>query len=251
MSEKENYAKALIEIIPGLTLGQLHWLQKVVDSLGAPHEFKLLREGLLTPEIVDHFGDALRIHHSFSSEPFTKDKFEHALVEVFKLNNKRAFLAPRGNPGHDVTLDEKKYSLKTQADKNLRIGKLWISKFMELGGGQWGDNPADLEGLLQQFLAHLQSYEGIMSLRALGRGPVWKYELVEIPKTLLEEAKNGRLEMKNNSIQMPKPGYCYVESKFDLYFDGGGERKLQIKNLKKENCHVIATWEFSPTKVVD
>jgi type II restriction enzyme len=29
-----------------------------------------------------------------------------------------------------------------------------------------------------------------------------------------------------------------------LYFDGGGERKLQIKHLLKSHCAVIATWEF-------
>jgi hypothetical protein len=33
---------------------------------------------------------------------------------------------------------------------------------------------------------------------------------------------------------------------FSLYFDGGGERKLQIKSLKKGLCKVHATWQFDP-----
>ena len=55
--------------------------------------------------------------------------------------------------------------------------------------------------------------------------------------------------MKLGSKQFPKPGYCYVRNEdgqtiFSLYFDGGGERKLQIKNLSKDTCRVHAEWEF-------
>lgn len=73
---------------------------------------------------------------------------------------------------------------------------------------------------------------------------------MEIPKNLLARAKNGILEMKLKSKQMPKPGYCYVNNDdgkklFDLYFDGGTERKLQIKNLQKRACNIHATWRFN------
>jgi type II restriction enzyme len=120
---------------------------------------------------------------------------------------------------------------------------------MELGKGQWNDNPDDLEGLRQQFLFHMQSYDRILVLRALEKAPQWKYELVEIPKDLLSRARYGRLEMRLHSRQVPKPGYCFVDDEsgqnlFNLYFDGGTERKLQIKNLRKERCRVHATWEF-------
>lgn len=85
--------------------------------------------------------------------------------------------------------------------------------------------------------------------RALKKGePDYLYELVEIPKSLLERASMGRFEMRTESTQNPKPGYCFVEDAgeiiFSLYFDGGGERKLQIKNLKKELCKVHASWQF-------
>ena len=55
--------------------------------------------------------------------------------------------------------------------------------------------------------------------------------------------------MKLESKQFPKPGYCYVRDKngeemYQLYFDGGSERKLQVKNLLKKHCVVHATWEF-------
>jgi type II restriction enzyme len=199
---------------------------------------------------LQNFGDAMRVHHAFSSEPFSKDKFEYVLVKVLKMSGHMASLAPKGNPGHDASADGIKLSLKTQADKSVKEGTIWISKFMELGKGNWSDNPSDLIGLREQFLAHMTAYDRILILRTLAKAPIWKYELVEIPKNLLMKAKSGELRMMSDSKQYPKPGYCYVRDEagktvFDLYFDGGSERKLQIKNLNKTSCSVHATWEFN------
>lgn len=241
--------ESLVHSIPDLTAGQLHWIQRVVSVYGADHKFTLNESDLFDEITLQNFGDAMRVHHSFSSEPFSKDKFEYVLVNVLNLSGHKAVLAPKGNPGHDVTVDGVQLSLKTQADRNIKERMLWISKFMELGKGNWGDNPADLEGLRNQFLRHMKSYEKIFTLRALQKAPLWKYELVEIPISVLELASGGELEMKLGSKQFPKPGYCYVRDKqgatiLNLYFDGGGERKLQIKNLNKEYCRVHAEWEF-------
>ncbi len=170
-------------------------------------------------------------------------------VKVLNMSGHKASLAPRGSPGHDATVDGIKLSLKSQADKGIKENALWISKFMELGKGPWGDDPEDLEGLRDQFLTHMKNYERILSLRALLKGPRWKYELAEIPKQVLSAAINGELKMMTKSEQFPRPGDCYVrkpngEPMFDLYFDAGSERKLQIKNLRKEFCRVHAVWEF-------
>ena len=248
-TDKRQLIESLVRSIPALTAGQLHWIRRVVSVFSADHTFILNGSDLFEETTLQNFGDALRVHHSFSSEPFSKDKFEYVLVHVLKMSGHKAELAPKGNPGHDATVDGVQLSLKTQADKNIKEGTLWISKFMELGRGDWGDDPNDLEGLRGQFLNHLERYEKILSLRAVRKAPRWKYELVEIPIEVLKLAKAGELEMKLGSKQFPKPGYCYVRNEpgqtiFSLYFDGGGERKLQIKNLNKDSCRVHAQWEF-------
>jgi type II restriction enzyme len=61
--------------------------------------------------------------------------------------------------------------------------------------------------------------------------------------------------MSHDSGQMPKPGYCYVsddggKTLFSLYFDGGTERKLQIKNIGISNCLIHALWQFPPQELV-
>jgi len=76
--------------------------------------------------------------------------------------------------------------------------------------------------------------------------------LVEIPKSLLLEGKSAQLVIQKRSRQNPKPGYGYVydsqgKIKFALYFDGGTERKLQIKKIRKDLCIVHATWRFAST----
>ncbi|NOZ10466.1 MAG: restriction endonuclease [Gammaproteobacteria bacterium] len=248
-NDKRRIIESLVQTIPELTAGQLHWIHRVVSVYSADHKFILNESDLFDESTIQNFGDAMRVHHSFSSEPFSKDKFEYVLVNVLKMSGHKAELAPKGNPGHDATVDGIQLSLKTQADKNIKEDTLWISKFMELGKGNWGDDPSDLKGLRDQFLRHMAGYEKILSLRTVRKAPNWKYELIEIPINVLQLARGGELEMKINSKQYPKPGYCYVRNEhgkiiFNLYFDGGGERKLQIKNLDKNYCRVHATWEF-------
>lgn len=246
---KPRLIQMLVRAIPELTAGQLYWLRRVVAVFGAEHRFALTNSDLFDEVTIQNFGDAMRVHHSFSAEPFSKDKFEYVLVQILNMSGHCAALAPKGNPGHDATIDNVKVSLKTQANSGIRENTLWISKFMELGKGHWGDDPDDLKGLRDQFIAHMKNYERILSLRALSRAPQWRYELVEVPKQVLGAAINGELKMMTKSKQYPKPGYCYVRTRedgpmFELYFDGGTERKLQIKNLRKDLCLVHAVWDF-------
>jgi hypothetical protein len=234
---------------------QLARIERLVDTLAEGCTFQADEASdFATDRFCDEFGDTLRQHHSASVEAFTKDKFEYAMVTLLNANGHKAEKAPTGNPGHDLTVDGVPWSLKTQADKSIKAATIHISKFMELGKGEWRDED-DLAGLRDRMLAHMRSYDRIFDLRCLSRGSVFSktpyiYELVEIPKALLEECASGRIAMDHKSRQSPKPGTCSVYDlgtgrlKFVLYFDGGTERKLQIRKLDKANCLVHATWTF-------
>jgi type II restriction enzyme len=242
------------QLLPALTPSQLGWIESVTDAFSLPKHFNRLNNSdLVSASMLASFGDALRIHHCFSREPFSKDKFEYTLERVLQSESRDAILASRGNPGQDITIDGQGFSLKTEAAANINNHKIHISKFHELGKGHWVDNVADLYGLRDQFSEHLNHYDRVLVLRKLRRSIrfCYAYELVEIPKPLLELAALAtpdQFEMRLNSAQTPKPGYCYIPSRsapdFMLYFDGGTERKLQIKGLLKSRCRVHATWEF-------
>jgi hypothetical protein len=252
----EKVPPELVELLSKLSKTKLAYVASVVTGLlGDMTEQRNPKSDLVTDVFLEEFGVHLLAHHGTATRPLTKEQFERAMERVMKLAGRKAERSPMGNPGHDVTIDGVKFSLKTQADTNLKTDSLWISKFMELGKGDWSDKPEQLKGLRDQFLKHLTHYERILSLRAASREQMgktfWHYELVEIPKALLAEAANGELKMQMDSRQNPKPGYCTVKDgngsvKFALYFDGGGERKLQVKDLKKNLCVVHAEWDFSP-----
>lgn len=255
--DKGDRIKRVGALLPGLKESQIGWLEEIAKQFNRPHAFKRNDVSDIISEcLLEEIGDGLRLHHCFSKESFTKDKFEYLMERAVKLCGGKAELAPKGNPGHDITVNKEKFSLKTQANKGIVRSSIHISKFMELGKGQWSDKGANLEGLRNQFFAHMKSYDRIFVLRTLSKAPKdWEYELVEIPKALLERAKEGRLQMNHGSSQMPKPGNCYVSNEkgtllFTLYFDGGTERKLQIKSINIANCIIHAQWKFPSEELV-
>jgi len=246
----EERVRRLVSQLPLLSSSQFSAIENIVAQLNRPFSFWRNPESdLISDCILREFGDALRIHHCFSAEPFTKDKFEYALEKTCNCCDLAAIRAPRGNPGHDLTIASVPFSLKTQADASIRSDYIHISKFMELGKGEWGDKVADLIGLRGRFFHHMRNYQRILTLRRLKEAGRHVYELVEIPKRLLLSSSGGEMAMRTDSKQFPKPGYCTVKDAagrimFQLYFDGGTERKLQIKRLDKLLCIVHATWKF-------
>jgi hypothetical protein len=249
---RESRLQILSEALRDLTDSQVGLVETVVAELRKPASFR--RTGasdLINDRVLQDFGDVLRIHHCFSRGPFGKDKFEYALERVLNLCEIPAGIARTGNPGHDITINGQRFSLKSQAAKATAVRSLHISKFMELGKGQWTDQQEDFIGLREQFFNHLQSYDRILSLRKLRSTItyIWRYELVEIPKSLLLESRNATLTIMHDSNQWPKPAYYSVTDsvgaiKFQLYFDAGREGKLQIRRLNKAYCFGHAEWMF-------
>ena len=243
----------------GLSTYQLEWLEGVVNQFKLkPDLWREPKSELVTECVSEMFGDALQIHHCFSREPLSKDRFEYAFERVLNHCGIPAQMASRGNPGHDITIAGERFSLKTQADRSIKEDFLHISKFMELGKGKWNKAEKELVGLRDQFFKHMNGYDRILQLRRItDTATLQKYELVEIPKDLLLKAKDGTLRMMHGSAQRPKPGTCTVAAKdrrlFELYFDGGTERKLQIRYLDKRDCRVHASWGIKriPATIVE
>jgi type II restriction enzyme len=250
MADDLNLVRSLAQALVELTPSQLDWVGGVIRQFHLPHEFHRREDSdLVTPGVLEMLGDALRIHHASSRQALTKDRFEFALERSLNRAGVQAELvSSRTNRGHDITINGIAVSLKTQADSNIRVNSLHISKFMELGKGNW-----ELPLLRDLFIEHMRSFERIFQFRCLSRVPKeYLYELVEIPKALLSEGANAALVTQEKSKQNPKPGYGNVydaegKLKFALYFDAGSERKLQIKQIRKDLCVVHATWKFEST----
>lgn len=243
----EDEIVGLARLLRLLTPSQKDWVKSAVQQFQLPHRFIRRKDSdWVSDAVLEHFGDALRIHHALSRQPLSKDRFEFAFERALNLGGIAASLVKsRTNRGHDMTIAGVQVSLKTEAAANIQESSIHVSKWMELGKGEW-----ELPRLRDMFLEHMHGYERIFTLRCLLPGPkTCFYELVEIPKKLMLEAADCRFEIMTDSRQTPKPGYGYVDDKrgqrrFALYFDGGTERKLQIKQIRKSLCIVHASWDF-------
>jgi type II restriction enzyme len=151
-NDRARQIQLLIERLYQLTNSQIGWVEAIVSQFAVVHNYEIIDSDLFDICMLDSFGDALLIHHCMSKESFSKDKFEYVLERVANFCGNDAQIANRGNPGHDITIDGERFSLKTQADRNIKENEIHISKFMELGQGQWGDVPEDLMRLRPGFL---------------------------------------------------------------------------------------------------
>lgn len=248
LSEKEIHE--IIETLRRLTPAQQNWIKSTIHAFGATCQFDRAPDSdVVTDAVLASLGDRLLSHHAGSRQALSKDRFEFAFESALNGSGITAQLVKsRTNRGHDITIGGIPVSLKTEAAANIKDESIHVSKWMELGRGEWR-----LPLLLNLFLEHMQSYDRIFTLRRLkDDGTKIRYELVEIPKKLLLEAATCELEECTNSRQNPRPGYGHVKDasgqlKYSLYFDGGTERKLQIKHLRKNLCKVHATWVFDST----
>lgn len=237
----------LIAALEKLTQSQHDWIKAALLGFGSSRRFwRLDKSDIVTEVVLEGLGDRLVAHHANSRQSLSKDRFEFALEATLNAAEIPAQLTEsRTYRGRDIVIAGIPVSLKTEAAKGIKEDVIHVSKWMELGKGLW-----DLARLRDLFLEHMQGYERIFTFRCLSTAQEHViYELVEIPKALLLEAQNCDLEIREASRQNPKPGYGYVKDatgrlKYALYFDGGTERKLQIKSLRKDLCTVHARWEF-------
>ena len=237
----------LLEVFDRLTASQRARLMRMAVAFGRQRNFwRDENSDLVTEEMLNSFGDRLVDHHGGSNQALSKDRFEHALESALNEAGIPAELVrSRTNRGHDISIRGVPVNLKTEASAAIKEDIIHVSKWMELGRGEW-----DLSFQRDQFLGHLSNYERIFTLRRLkAAAGINAYELVEIPKCLLLKSADASIELAERTTQSSTPGYVRVRDQhgnlqYSLYFDAGSERKLQVRQLQKSLCRVHATWTF-------
>lgn len=253
-----------------LTPTQIKVLTEMAESLKKKiHAERSEDSTIVTPQFLDSFADRLLIHHAMGAEKFNKKPFEFAFVRAMKASGQDAALAISStDPGADVIVGEKRYSLKTEASRKISKTNILISKFAEAG---WlrneGKTQDDLfNGIKSYVLPRLSDYDKILILRGFDATlrdlPAVRYELIEIPLELLRRIEKTKPEditlAKNKKGGLSKNGggslrilgerekgkngnYKAPEILFTLNFDGSVE-KLKISSLKVSECIRHASW---------
>lgn len=254
-------ARSIIPDIAKLSTDQFDWIRRLIQAMALPVEtYRNPQSDVFTDNRVGElFFLYLVTHHTLAIQAFKQEKFEYALEQILTRIGRTATLPQsRTNPGHDLTVDSERWSLKTAADMAIRADPINLTKWMELGKGNWTNKVEDLHELRNRFLKHLNGYDRIFVLRYLTPGQRVKhhYEIIEIPKKLLLQAKKGVFALSTRSRQTTIiPGTCTVSIRgklgYELYFDGGSERKLKLQKLRRELCIVHAEWKFQTPEPED
>lgn len=229
------------------------WATRAIDrrAHAAARSFdgRLISDGFVSARHICHLGETFARLQALTGAPVTKTAFENTLHLAFEdCGSDVSMPAGRTNPGHDITIDGVRISLKTEAARSIRRGSITISKLMEAAWSKGFTGPADACVGVRKIMAHLANYERIMVLRAFAEGDHISYELVEIPHGILAAVsalrptdfsaltKSGRTRAK---VRGPLSDDAY----FTLVFDGS-DNKVTVRGLRMDLCLVHATWRI-------
>ena len=83
MRTSQQIAQSDDDILRGLSASQLEWIKIIIQQFQLPCEFiRNPNSDLITPSVLEGLGDALRIHHAYSKQALSKDRFEFVLEMV-------------------------------------------------------------------------------------------------------------------------------------------------------------------------
>lgn len=161
MSLSEKEIREIVEALRRLTPAQQTWVKSAIHAFGAACQFDRAPDSdVVTDAVLAFLGDRLLSHHAGSRQALSKDRFEFTFESALNASGIPAQLVKsRTNRGHDMTIRGIPVSLKTEAAANIKDESLHVSKWMELGRGEW-----KLPLLRDLFLEHMQSYDRIFNV---------------------------------------------------------------------------------------
>jgi hypothetical protein len=246
----ERYRRALASVSDAEALA----LGPIIDALRRPFDEELGEySDIVSRPFANEFANRLRLFHAQhdSGEVLTKKSFEFVFQAASRAAGKHAEVATSAtHPGSDVIVDGVGFSLKTEAAATINSEQITISKLMESAWTKECSTASDFFAGLHRIMKHLHEYERILLLRVFGRletsGSV-RYDLVEIPKTVLleiENAKIGDFERITRAKGTSLPIKIGGTTAFTVVFDGS-DQKITIRHLRTRLCRRHASWTIA------
>jgi len=231
-----------------LDRSQLSLLLRYMEAMKHAVEVERCQSSDIADELfVSAASHYLSIHHATQSARLNKKEFEFLFHFASEAAGRMAVINPNStDAGVDVTVDGTRYSLKTQADKNIKQGSLYIQKLMEARWARELVTPGDyLSTGIQNILSHIGRYERILVLKAYPPNEhSVSYELVEVPISvfsLLRKLKEEDIPPKNSAGTCSIPVKDSSGDAFRLVFDGSVE-KIRIFNMRNRLTVRHAKW---------
>jgi hypothetical protein len=196
------------------------------------------------------FLTALRVHigthHSIYDRVPPQGIYFEALVEkAFKTVKKPYTVVERterNQPRHDLLVEDKRLSLKTETGNATHADRITITKLCTTEREPW-----TAEVLTGRVLDHLDRYDIILMLRAVWKLPLMHYDLLEIPTATLKLIRTATFKEVGNRAGSRSLGADVFDESgnvlFHVHFDAS-DRKCSIRNMPVRNCASLLAWEI-------
>lgn len=224
-------------------------LEQLVDAMTADVREHISPDtDIVVPAFANHFRTRLQLHHATTREKFKKKAFEYAFQEASRAASRHARITVDGtHPGHDVTVDGLRFSLKTEASASICDGQITISKLQEARWIRECRTREDFRRGCERIVEHLQNYDRVLTLRGFSVQEPFdgvRYDFVEIPHDML-------ISVAQLAAEDFSPRTANGSSSADVYYDGGFAYKLRldgsvekvtITRLPSASCRLHARW---------
>ena len=136
--------------------------------------------GVFQPDFLIAIRALINVHHSIYPKVPPQGIYFEALVEEAFRWIKKPFTVVQGTgrnlAGHDLLVEDKRISLKTETGVGTDAKRISITKLCTTEREPW-----TAEVLIGRVLGHLGRYDIILMLRAVWELPLIRYQLLEIP----------------------------------------------------------------------
>lgn len=195
------------------------------------------------------FLTALRVHigthHSIYARVPPQGIYFEALVEKAFRTVKKPYTViegtSRNQPTHDLLVENKRLSLKTETGTGTHSDRITITKLCTTEREPW-----TAEVLVERVLEHLERYNIILMLRAIWKPPLIRYDLLEIPVAALKLISTAAFQPVGTRAGKRSIGADVLagpERLFHVHFDAS-DGKCSIRNLSVSNCALLLSWEI-------
>lgn len=194
------------------------------------------------PEAIRFF---VSLHHQLYPAVPPQGIYFESLVENAFRRIKKPFTVieagGRNQPRHDLLVEDRKLSIKTETGYGTSLERITITKLCTTEREPW-----TADRLVERVQEHLSRYDLIVMLRAIWARPLIHYQLLEIPVSLLKKIAPEEFGEVGRRAGRRSLGADIKEDDqklFRVHFDAS-DGKCSIRDLHINYCALLLDWDF-------
>jgi hypothetical protein len=199
-------------------------------------------EGIFDEGFLRSLELSVKMHHQLYPKVPRQGIYFEALVEnAFKAIRKPYAMIQASNrnlPGHDLLVEDKRISLKTETGEGTKIDRITITKLCTTERQPW-----DAPTLVARVLAHLSRYEFILMLRCIWGRPLLHYQLLEVSVENLKLIETADIQPTGRAKSLGAQVISEDDRRLYYVFFDATDRKCSIRNLPVSDCTMLREWD--------